>query len=117
MSEIIVTFFVPVPAAPGTQPMPDRSVPESRKVGFGVGVGFFSEPSLQSFGHQLDAGEVLADTIVQVLAEAALFGFADLQDPAFEPLALGDVGADGHVLDRFARRVYEGEDGGVDPIK
>ena len=47
-------------------------------------------------GHERDAGEVLAEAVMQILADAALFTCADFEQRSLQLLALGDVDAGGN---------------------
>ena len=59
-------------------------------------LGLGSQCLRQHLAHQLDAGKLLADAVVQVLADAPLLLFADVDDLLLQPAAVGDVehGAD-----------------------
>ena len=46
---------------------------------------------LQCFGHHHRAGQVLAQAVVQVLPDAALFAVADFKNLMLQPFALRDV--------------------------
>ena len=65
----------------------------------GFGGGFFLEFVGQGSGHESDAGQLLADAVVQIVADAALLAVADFQNFPFQPLAFGDVARDDFHLD------------------
>ena len=47
--------------------------------------------AFQDFAHESNAGEVLAQSVVQVFTDAALLARADFQNCFFEALALSHV--------------------------
>jgi hypothetical protein len=47
------------------------------------------------FGHERDSGQMLAETVMQILSNAALFSCTDVQDCLFQLLAFGDIDAGG----------------------
>jgi len=49
---------------------------------------------LQHPGQAAQAGEHLAEIVMQVLPDAVLFAFADLEDLGFEIPEFGDIGDD-----------------------
>src|SRR5207302_3407456 len=50
--------------------------------------------------HESDSGQLLADAVVKVMADAALFPVADFEDLAFEPFAFGDIASDALDLEQ-----------------
>ena len=76
------------------------------------------EPRHQALEQQRDAGELLAEAVVQVRADALLLARGDLQHLALEPLALGDVaehGDDAPLAADVDRREDAGRRPGVSP--
>ena len=69
-----------------------------------VAFGFLLQRFRQGLAFQFDARQILADAIVQVLPDAALFHFADLQDFLLQSLALRDSIA-APVMPVSARRI------------
>ena len=61
----------------------------TRAVGFGFGLA--RELLFEHFAHQFDGGQLLAQTVVQIVADALLFPMADFQNLPFEALPLGNV--------------------------
>lgn len=53
---------------------------------------------------------LLAQTIVQILANALAFAFADFQDFLLHPFAFGNVAKDDQPVCRPARSVLDGQD-------
>src|SRR6266542_2846033 len=60
---------------------------------FGLDFGFGGQILLEDLAHEFNAGESLAQAVVQVLADALLFTIADFEDFLFEAFAFGDIDA------------------------
>src|SRR3954464_7319988 len=71
---------------------------------------------LQAGAQNLDRGELLAEAVVQVLADAMLLLFADLEQQGLVRLALSDVRADRDVLDGLARGIEERKNRRLHPV-
>src|SRR5436190_3584354 len=81
------------------------------------------ELSGQSLDHQLDAAEMLAKAIMQILPDAATFSLGNFQNLFFEQgvllfllLALSNVGANRHVLLWFSALIDKGKDSRIHPV-
>ena len=71
--------------------------------GRGFGKRFFRELLFQDFTHEGDAREVLAQAIVEVLANPALLPAADIENGLFQPLRFGNIDpGNNDVFDRTA---------------
>ena len=79
--------------------------------------GFVFELLLQNLAFHLDPRQMLANPIVQILANSTLLHLTGLQDFPFQPLAFSDVGADGDILTRFSSRVEKWKNRGRHPVQ
>ncbi len=76
-------------------------------------VGFFlAELRRDAAQHERDAGELLAETIVQVAADALLLAVGDVDDAALEPLLFRDVVDHGDPVIRAAHAERRDDAGG-----
>jgi len=78
----------------------------------------FVEPAGEGLGEELDAGELLAEVVVQVLPDALLGNLGDAEDLGLEASSLGDVAEDAGEEASFsdvelADGEVDGEDGAV----
>jgi len=60
----------------------------SRVISRGVGSKLAGRPLLQAATHEGDAGQLLADAVVQILANPPLLTLADFQHLPFQDLTL-----------------------------
>ena len=66
----------------------------------------FRQPVLQNLAHERDSGQVLAQTVVQILTDSAPFRFADFENCFLQTFALADIAnraRNQHALFRFQR--------------
>ena len=66
---------------------------------------------------EFDAGELLANTIVQVLSDSPPFHLADLQHLLLQALVFGNVSANRNILLRFTIGIQIRINGCCDPVK
>lgn len=83
-----------------------------------LGTSSLVEPAGKGLGEELDAGELLAEVVVQVLPDALLGNLGDAEDLGLEASSLGDVpedaGEEATAADvKLADGEVDGEDGAV----